>query len=293
MLRPPPVARALALFTPAARVHAPHSHAAVILLAALLFTLSCADTARRARTELILASTTSLYDSGLLDELLPSFEAAQPTIRVKLVAVGSGHALELGRRGDADVLLIHSPDDEDAFMAGGHGVRREAVMRNDFVVVGPASDPAVLAGSPTVLEGMRRIAATRPPFISRGDSSGTHRSEVRLWQQASVAGHALHFRTEVGQGMGETLVIASERRAYTLTDRATFAALSGRLGLVVLAEGGAEAVNRYSVITVAGARHAAGADAFADWITSHAARDLIVRYGADGHGRPLFDVDSR
>jgi tungstate transport system substrate-binding protein len=239
--------------------------------------------------EIILGCTTSLYDSGLLDALLPAFATAHAPLRVKLIAVGSGQALELGRRRDVDVLLVHSPEDEERFMNAGHGVRRLPVMRNEFVLVGPPADPAGVRGAGTVARALRRLAVQRSPFISRGDSSGTHRRELELWYAAGIDEDMLGFRTEVGQGMGEALGIASERAAYTLTDRATFLALSAALALDVLLEGGPALDNPYSVITVAHARNAAGADAFADWITSPAAAVLIRGFGRERYDRPLFE----
>jgi tungstate transport system substrate-binding protein len=235
---------------------------------------------------MVVASTTSLYDSGLLDELVPAFEAAHPLYRVRVIAVGSGHALELGRRGDADVLLVHSPADEERFMAAGHGARRLPVMRNDFVLVGPAHDPARVAAAAGVLDALRRIADVRAPLISRGDSSGTHRRELALWNAA--AGEPPQWRTEVGQGMGETLGIASERQAYTLTDRATFLALGAALQLVILIEDAALLDNPYSVITVSGARNAEGADRFAEWLASAAAAETIRAFGRDHFGEAAF-----
>lgn len=249
------------------------------MLAALFFSACSAD-----GRELILASTTSTQDSGLFDELLPVFSAAHPEVRVKVIAVGSGEALELGRRRDADVLLVHSPADEQAYMAAGHGRSRAYIMYNDFVIVGPAEDPARIAGMRSAVGALRWIAAARAPFISRGDSSGTHRRELILWDRAGV--HAEHV--DVGQGMGETLAVTSERAAYTLTDRATFMALRGGLQLRILVEGDTALLNRYSVITVAGARNQTDADAFADWLRSPAARAVIRDYGVDRFGAPLF-----
>jgi tungstate transport system substrate-binding protein len=235
---------------------------------------------------IVVASTTSLYDSGLLDELVPAFEAAHPLHRVRVVAVGSGHALELGRRADADVLLVHSPADEELFMAAGHGARRLPVMRNDFLLVGPANDPAGIAAAPDAYDALRRIAETRAPFISRGDSSGTHRREIALWRAA--VGELPQWRTDVGQGMGETLGIASERQAYTLTDRATFMALRAALQLEILLDDAALLDNTYSVITVSGARNTEGADHFAEWLLSAVAAETIRAFGRDRFGEAVF-----
>lgn len=221
--------------------------------------------------------------------LLPEFEAAYAGIDVRLVAVGSGHALELGRRGDADALLVHAPDDELDFMAAGHGRRRLPVMHNDFVIVGPETDPAGVRGADDASDAMRRIASGGAPFISRGDGSGTHRAELRLWHAAGRGRTpAGAVRVEVGQGMGETLAIASERGAYTLTDRATFVTLARTLHLVLLLEDRPSMVNAYSVITTARGRNRAAADSFALWLVSPAAASAIDRYGSDRFGQRVF-----
>jgi tungstate transport system substrate-binding protein len=248
-----------------------------------------ADTS--ASRELVLASTTSLYDSGLLDALLPAFEATRADLRVRLVAVGSGHALELGRRGDADVLLVHSPADELEFMAAGYGDSRLPVMHSDFIIVGPAADPADVRGATTAADAMRRIAAAGARFVSRGDDSGTHRREMELWSAAGLGGpdgESGAHRVEVGQGMGETLAIASERTAYTLTDRGTFGTVSPHLRLARLFDGDPALLNEYSVITVSSSRRSADAATFAAWLTSEAAASLISGFGADETGTPLF-----
>jgi tungstate transport system substrate-binding protein len=235
--------------------------------------------------ELILASTTSTVDSGLLDVLIPAFERTHEDVRIKVIGVGSGEAMALGRRGDADILLVHSPAEEEAFMAAGHGRRREPVMANDFVIAGPPDDPARIRGEPSVIEALRRIAAQDAPFISRGDGSGTHRKEQGLWE---AAGASPASRSEVGQGMGEALTIASERGAYVLSDRGTYLALSDYLRLEVLSEGDPLLSNPYTVITVADSRNAVNADAFADWLTSPEAAELIGAFGVERFGQPLF-----
>ena len=184
---------------------------------------------------MILATTTSTRDSGLLDVLVPEFERGSDC-RVKTLAVGSGQALELGERGDADVLLVHSPAAEEAFMRNGHGTRRLAVMHNDFVLVGPPSDPAGTAGAADAPAAMRRIARVRAPFASRGDDSGTHAKELALWKTAGIRPRGAWY-VETGQGMGETLTIASQKQAYTLSDRGTFLATEN-LDAKLLVEGG-------------------------------------------------------
>jgi tungstate transport system substrate-binding protein len=238
--------------------------------------------------ELVLATTTSTDDSGLLAELLPAFEAAHAGVRVRLIAVGSGQALALGRRRDADVLLVHSPDDEAAFMNDGAGRSRAPVMYNDYVLAGPAHDPAGVRSAQSGVDAFRRIARQNAPFVSRGDDSGTHRRELALWREADIDLTRAAFRAEVGQGMGEALAIAAERRAYVLSDRATFTALAGPLRLSLLHHGGATLQNPYSVITVAGAREPEAADAFAAWMTSPAAAAVIRGYGVERFGAPVF-----
>jgi tungstate transport system substrate-binding protein len=237
--------------------------------------------------ELILASTTSTEDSGLFDVLIPAFEAAHPGTTVKVIAVGSGEALEYGRRKDADVLLVHSPLAEVLFLEAGYGEARHEVMYNDFVIVGPADDPADLRAPMSAAEGLRRIAAAGGPFISRGDSSGTHAKELALWAEAGVRPDPRWY-LEVGQGMGDVLRIASERQAYTLTDRSTYLFLRDGLALDIVLEGDDILFNPYGVIVVAGARNVEGARAFARWITAPEGQAVIGDFGRERFGRPLF-----
>ncbi|CAN5604122.1 extracellular solute-binding protein [soil metagenome] len=258
------------------------------LLPALVVGLVPGTACDRPGSEVILASTTSTHDSGLFDVLIPAFRSAHDSVRVKVIAVGTGEALALGRRRDVDVLLVHSPADEDAFMAAGHGIRRLPVMYNDYVIVGPPADPAGARGL-RVAEALRIIVAADAPFLSRGDSSGTHLRELELWSASGLpAGAISGARVEVGQGMGETLTIASERSAYTLTDRSTYLALRGAIDLAITVEGDAGLINPYSVITVRGARNAAGADLFAHWLTGAGGAAVIRAFGIDTHGEPLF-----
>ncbi|HEX6135018.1 MAG TPA: substrate-binding domain-containing protein [Longimicrobiales bacterium] len=254
--------------------------AAVVVLLIGSFPLACAQP-----REVILASTTSTLDSGLFDVLLPAFEEQHDGVKVKVIAVGSGEAIALGRHGDADVLLVHSPPDELAFMAAGFGERRLPVMANDFVLAGPPEDPAQIRGERDVTAALRRLAAAGAAFVSRGDSSGTHRRELVLWNEAGVT---TDTRSDVGQGMGEALMIASERGAYLLTDRGTFLALSPNLQLEILVQGDPRLINPYSVITVRGARNSRDANLFADWLVSPAAAALIRDFGSDRFGQPLF-----
>jgi tungstate transport system substrate-binding protein len=246
-----------------------------------------------AAKSLILATTTSTQDSGLLDELLPAF-TADTGWRVKPLAVGSGQAIELGRRGEADVLLVHSPEAEVKFVAEGSAGQRRLVMHNDFVIAGPPADPAGIKGVP-VAQAMQKIAAARAGFISRGDESGTHAREKQLWQQAGITPGAPWHRS-TGQGMGTTLRVASETSAYTLTDLATYLAQKNGLALDVLNEGGKALLNIYHVIemtTRAGGRvQPDGAKAFADWMAGTRAQDMIGRFGTEKTGQPLFTPDA-
>lgn len=245
----------------------------------------------RDRADLLIASTTSTEDSGLFDVLLPAFMEAHPEVRVKVTAVGTGQALELGRRRDADVLLVHAPEAESAFVAAGHGTARCGVMYNDFVLVGPRSDPAGVAGSSDVVIALRRIAASRSEFISRGDDSGTHRKERALWQAARVEPSGRWYM-EVGQGMAESLRMATERRAYALTDRATYLNQRPTLTLAILVEGDERLFNQYGVIPVSGVSHPEAARVFALWITGAEGQALIGDYGTERFGQPLFAPDA-
>ena len=200
----------------------------VMVAVSLLATAACGSDEPRASGgpsgNLILATTTSTQDSGLLDGVLPLFAKGSECV-VKTVAVGSGQAMTMGERGDADVLLVHSPEDEEQFMADGHGSSREAVMHNDFVVVGPPGDPAEVAGADDAAEALSRIAAQKAPFASRGDDSGTHAKELSVWNDAGIEPTGSWY-IETGQGMGDTLTVADQKRAYTLSDRSTFLATS-------------------------------------------------------------------
>ena len=244
---------------------------------------------------LVLATTTSTQDTGLLDALLPAFEQ-QTRIQVKVIAVGSGEALAMGRRGDADVLLVHSKAAEDVFMAEGHGCARLDVMHNDFVLMGPAGDPARVRGADAV-EAFKRIAAAAAPFVSRGDGSGTHVKEQGLWKQAGVDPQGQAWYVSAGQGMGETARIASEKQAYALIDRGTYLALAARLDLPVLCEGSPDLLNTYRVIVVDPAKHpqvhVREAWTFAKWLVSPKTQKRIGEFGVARYGRPLFVPDAK
>lgn len=240
---------------------------------------------------LLVATTTSVQDSGLLEVLLPVFEA-ETGIRVKVVAVGSGAAVAMARRGDVDAVLVHDPELEAAAVAAGDLVEGVLVMTNDFLLVGPPEDPAGVRGAGDAVAAFRRLAESGAPFVSRGDGSGTHAKELRSWRLAGVDPARLGGRVEAGQGMAATLTIASERRAYALTDRATFLVLRGRLGLVPLVEGGRELVNPYHAYVVSPERHPrANAEAARRWVAflvSPVAQQLIADFGRDRYGEALF-----
>jgi len=246
------------------------------------------------RPDLILATTTSTQDSGLLDALVPAFQDATGYI-VKVVAVGTGQALKMGEEGNADVLLVHAPSSEVTYMDGGFGGERRLVMHNDFILVGPQADPAGVSGL-TIPAALQAIASTGSPFASRGDDSGTHKKELDLWKKAEVEPAGQAWYIETGQGMGATLTIASEKGAYTLTDRATFLANQDNLDLAILLEGDPSLLNVYHVITVNPdkwtAVNADGATAFADYLTSVEGQKLIGNFGVEKYGQPLFIPDA-
>jgi tungstate transport system substrate-binding protein len=274
------------------------------LLAFALAVLAAAALLAADRPVLRLATTTSTYDTGLLDHLLPDFEKARGC-RVDVIAVGTGQALEIGRRGDADVLLVHNPKEEEKFVAEGHARERFWVMYNDFVLVGPKGDPAHVAGLKRAADALQAIRKAGAPFASRGDKSGTHAKELSLWKSLGLTpGPEWAWYDSVGQGMGETLLYAEEKRAYTLTDRGTWLALQAKLPDLKLLVGGQnlsentdkQLRNNYGVMAVNPVKHpgvqAALANAFVDWIISAPVQERIGRFGQDKFGQPLFYPDS-
>jgi tungstate transport system substrate-binding protein len=265
---------------------------AQLMLAALVLT-SCSSNSspEGSASTFVVASTTSVQDSGLLDALVPAFERDFPNLRAKVVAVGSGEAMDLGRRGDADVLLVHSPKQEEKFMSDGLGEFRKRVMKNNFVIAGPASDPAAIAGAPDASVAFARIAGARNIFLSRGDESGTHQRELELWEKSGI-GHSGDWYFESGQGMAETLAIAEQHSAYVLTDTATFKVRADRTSLKVLFEGDPLLVNPYSVISVKSARNREAALAFAHWITGPKGQQAFVTFGVEQYGSRLFEPDA-
>ena len=247
-----------------------------------------------ANPTLILATTTSTQDSGLLDVMIPDFEQRTGYI-VKTVAVGSGEAMKMGQQCNADVLLVHSPAAEKDFMSNNYGSDRRLVMHNDFVVVGPSADPSGIKGSATAVDAFTKIADAKSPFITRGDASGTNSKELAIWKSANITPEG-DWYIESGQGMLATLQIASEKGAYTLSDRATFLANKDTLQLQILVEGDTSLLNIYHVIVVNPANcptvNNTGAIAFADYVVSAEAQSLIGSFGTEKFGQPLFTPDA-
>jgi len=244
---------------------------------------------------IILATTTSTQDSGLLDVLLPIFEKRTGYF-VKTIAVGSGQAMAMGQKGEADVLLVHSPAAEKKFMEEGYGVNRRLVMHNDYIIVGPPSDPAGIRGMKKASEAFKKIADSGSIFMSRGDNSGTHAKEKDIWKAAGAKYEGEKWYQQTGLGMGQTLAVSAEKKTYTLTDRGTYLALQKNLGLDILVEGDAILLNIYHVIEINPRKwpkvNAAGAKAFADFMVSKGTQGIIKTFGVDKFGSPLFFPDA-
>jgi tungstate transport system substrate-binding protein len=254
---------------------------------AAVFVMVAAGLAQSAERFIVLQSTTSTENSGLFAHLLPIF-TAKTGIEVRVVAVGTGQAIKNAANGDGDVLLVHDRAAEDAFVADGFGVKRFDVMYNDFVIVGPASDPAKIVGETDAVAALRKIAAARVTFVSRGDDSGTHKAELRLWKAAGVdvkAASGTWYR-EAGQGMGATINVASGSNAYVLSDRATWSAFKNKGELKILVQGDQRLFNPYGVILVNPAKHpnvkAAEGQAFIDWIISPEGQAAIAAFRIEG-----------
>jgi tungstate transport system substrate-binding protein len=260
------------------------------LLAALILLLALAVPALAQSSVVIVSTTTSTQDSGLLDVLVPMFEK-RSGMSVKTIPVGTGQALALAARGEADVTLAHAPAVEKKYVEDGKMQNRRLVMYNDFVIVGPEDDPAKVKGLPRAAGALKRIAAAGARFVSRGDKSGTHVLEQGLWKQAGVEPKGAWY-IESGQGMGPTLGIANDRRAYTITDRGTYLAFQKRIALPVLVEKDRPLLNIYSVMEVNPANgprvNAAGGKAFADFMLSPEVQAVIKAFGVDKYGQPLF-----
>jgi tungstate transport system substrate-binding protein len=248
-----------------------------------------------AQKSVILATTTSTQDSGLLDLLVPVFEK-QSGYFVKTIAVGSGQAMMMGEKGEADMLLVHSPAAEEKFVADGFGVDRRLVMHNDFIVVGPAEDPAKIKSAATTAEAFKAIAGAKALFLSRGDNSGTHAKEKGLWKAAQIAPEGQPWYQQTGLGMGQTLNVTSEKKGYTLADRGTYLAVQKNLALPILKEGDAILLNIYHVIAVNSAKwpkvNGPGGRAFADFMVAAATQRMLHTFGVEKYGAPLFFPDA-
>ena len=248
-----------------------------------------------AETRIKMASTTSTQNSGLFDYLLPIFEKKTGYF-VKTIAVGSGQAMAMGAKGEADVLLVHSPAAEKKFMADGNGVERRIVMHNDYIIVGPPNDPAKIKGMKKAAETFKNLAGTASLFVSRGDNSGTNAKEKEIWAAAGINPVGQKWYQETGLGMGQTLGVAAEKKTYTLADRGTYLALKKNLGLDILVEGDGILLNIYHVIEVNPKKwpkvNFAGAKAFGDFMISKDTQDIIKTFGVDKYGSPLFFPDA-
>jgi len=260
-----------------------------------LFVLTGSTVVSGQTKTIILATTTSTQDSGLLDVVLPIFEKKTGCF-VKTIAVGSGQAMAMGQKGEADVLLVHSPAAEKKFVAEGFGINRRIIMHNDFVIVGPPEDPVKIKGIKSAPEVFKKIASANALFMSRGDNSGTHAKEKAIWSATGINPEKEKWYQQTGLGMGQTLNVAAEKKGYTLTDRGTYLALKKNLGLDILVEGDAILLNIYHVIEVNPAKwskvNAAGAKAFADFMVSREAQEVIKTFGVDQFGSPLFFPDA-
>jgi len=262
----------------------------IFIIIALVFTFSC----KGKDAEIILATTTSTYDSGLLDVLIPAFEE-ETGYKVKPIAVGTGEAITLGERGEADIILVHSREAEDKFVEEGYGIDRRDVMHNDYVIIGLKADPANIKGL-TAVKAYRAISENEALFVSRSDDSGTNKKEIEIWEEAGIAPQS-DWYVESGQGMGETLRIADEKQAYTMSDRGTYLSMQNSLELVILVDGDDILFNPYGVIAVNPERHKdidinyEGAQAFADFITGEKGQAIIKEFGMEKYGQPLFYPD--
>lgn len=276
-------------------------YAAPVLIVLLVFVIGIiqgcgkqpAQPQQQVNKEVILATTTSTQDSGLLDVLKPKFEGKTGYV-LKIISVGSGAALEMGKKGEADVLLVHSPKDEKALVDDGVGINYQLVMHNDFIIVGPAGDPAGIKGSSSV-DAFKKIADKKAIFVSRGDNSGTHSKEKSIWTAAGITPEGTWYQLS-GTGMGATLNIANEKQGYTLTDRATYLAQKKNLKLEVLSEGDKSLLNIYHVMQVNPEKFSKvnkdGAKAFVDFMVDPDTQKTIGEFKKDTYGETLFTPDA-
>lgn len=268
----------------------------IILVMGIILAASVVNVQATAKQRnIILATTTSTQDTGLLDVLIPLFEKKTGYF-VKTIAVGSGQAMAMGQKGEADVLLVHSPDAEKKFIAEGYGINRRLVMHNDFIIVGPNADQAKIKDMKSAVEAFKKIVETNALFMSRGDNSGTHSQEKKLWKTAGINPEGQKWYQQTGLGMGQTLNVAAEKKGYTLADRGTYLAMKKNLGLDILVEGDAALLNIYHVIEVNADKwpkaNANGARAFADFMVSAKTQTIIKKFGVDKYGSPLFFPDA-
>jgi tungstate transport system substrate-binding protein len=267
----------------------------VVFTALMLMLAANASLAPAAESkDVILSTTTSTVDSGLLDDLIPRFEK-KTGYRVKTIAVGTGQALAMGEKGEADVLLVHAPASEKKLVDSGVAINYQLVMHNDFIVVGPAADPAKIKGK-TAADAFKAIEASGAVFISRGDDSGTNKKELSLWKEAGIVPTGKPWYQESGQGMGATLLLASEKAGYTLTDRATYLAQKTNVKLEILSEGDKPLLNIYHVMQVNPEKfskvNAAGAKAFVEFMIAPETQKIIGEFGKDKYGEALFFPDA-
>jgi tungstate transport system substrate-binding protein len=265
------------------------------LTVATLIIISLTTPVYAQQKTIILATTTSTQDSGLLDVLIPILEKKTGYL-VKTIAVGSGQAMAMGQKGEADVLLVHSPVAEKKLVAEGYGVNRRIIMHNDFIIVGPSEDSAKINGSKSASESFKKIASAKALFLSRADKSGTHVKETDIWKKAGVNPEGEKWYQQTGLGMGQTLNVVAEKKGYTLADRGTYLALKKNLGLDILVEGDAILLNIYHVIEVNPAKwpkvNTAGAKVFADFMVSKETQEIVKTFGVEKYGSPLFFPDA-
>ena len=265
---------------------------ALSVLLVLILLVGCGGEKSEAGDSIILSTTTSTQDSGLLDYLLPKFEE-ETGIEVKVIAVGTGKALQMGKEGEADILLVHAKESEEEFVQEGHGLERHDVMYNDYILVGPKEDPLNLKSDypNDILEGLKALAETETEFVSRGDDSGTHKKELSIWKEAGIEPEG-DWYISAGSGMGDVLKIADEKKAYTITDRGTYLSMKDNLDLEIIIEGDENLFNQYGIIPVDPDKsdkiNSEGAKKFMDWMLSDKVQELIGEFGVEEYGMPLF-----
>jgi tungstate transport system substrate-binding protein len=267
----------------------------ILIMALILAASVMSAQAAPKQKNIILATTTSTQDTGLLDVLIPLFEK-ETGYFVKTIAVGSGQAMAMGQKGEADVLLVHSPDAEKKFITEEYGVNRRLVMHNDFVIVGAGDDQAKIKNTKSAAGAFKLIASVEALFVSRGDNSGTNAQEKKLWKAAGINPEGQKWYQQTGLGMGQTLNVAAEKKGYTLADRGTYLAMKKNLNMDILVEGDAALLNIYHVMEVNIAKwpkvNAAGAKAFADFMLTKKTQGIIKSFGVDKYGSPLFFPDA-